>query len=184
VLARPWARVVLFGVFAEGFAMFGAFSYIGADLHHRFSLGFGSVGLIMGAYGLGGMIYAWSARRLLARLGERGLVAMGAILIAGGYGALVLAPVPAFAFAAILVLGLGYWSLHNTLQTNATQMAPEQRGTALSMFASCFFMGQSLGVALAAPVVDGFGPAPVYLVGAALLVAAAVWFRGRLAWRM
>lgn len=38
--------------------------------------------------------------------------------------------------------------MHNTLQINATQMAPERRGTAVAAFASSFFLGQSVGVAV------------------------------------
>ena len=135
------------------------------------------------AYGLGGVSYAWSARRLVDRLGERGLVGLGAILIACGYGALALAPVPAAAFAAILCLGGGYWMVHNTLQTNATQMAPEARGTGMSLFASCFFMGQSLGVALAALLIDWKGPKPVYVAAAVVLIAVSVWLRHQMARR-
>lgn len=36
----------------------------------------------------------------------------------------------------ILMHGIGYYMLHNTLQTNATQLAPEVRGTAVSLFAA------------------------------------------------
>ena len=134
--------------------------------------------------GTGGIVYAWSARRLVARWGERGLVGIGAILAALAYGGLVLAPGPAAAFVAILCLGSGYWMLHNTLQTNATQMAPDARGVAMSMFASCFFMGQSLGVALGGLLIDWRGPEPVYLAGAIVLLAVGAWFRGQLARRI
>jgi MFS transporter, YNFM family, putative membrane transport protein len=184
IVARPWVRIVLFGVFAEGFGMFGAFAYIGADLHHRFGLGFGAVGMILAAYGTGGIIYAWSARRLVARLGERGLVGFGMVLIAVSYVALTLVSGPITAFAAILTLGAGYWMLHNTLQTHATQMAPEARGLAMSLFASCFFLGQSLGVALGAQLLDWKGTAPVYLSAAVILLATGIWFRAQLARRM
>ncbi|TFV92906.1 MFS transporter, partial [Oxalobacteraceae bacterium OM1] len=62
---------------------------------------------------------------------------------------------------------------HNTLQINATQMAPERRGTAVSAFASCFFLGVSSGVALAGVAVERYGTAPVIVAGGAgvLLVA-------------
>jgi len=49
---------------------------------------------------------------------------------------------------AVLVMGTGFYMLHNTLQTNATQMAPEKRGTAVSQFAFCLFVGQSVGAAV------------------------------------
>jgi hypothetical protein len=44
--------------------------------------------------------------------------------------------------------------LHNTLQVQATQMAPAARGTAVTLFASSLFFGQSTGVLLMAQSVD------------------------------
>lgn len=38
--------------------------------------------------------------------------------------------------------------LHNTLQINATQMAPERRGAAVAAFAASFFIGQYVGIAI------------------------------------
>ena len=46
--------------------------------------------------------------------------------------------------------------LHNTLQTNATQMTPEARGTAVAMFSSALYLGQIAGVAVAGAIVDRF----------------------------
>ena len=55
--------------------------------------------------------------------------------------------------------------LHNTLQINSTQMVPGARGSAVALFVSAFFLGQSTGVALAAWAVDAVGP--LWLFGAA-----------------
>ena len=70
--------------------------------------------------------------------------------------------------------------LHNTLQTNATQMSPEARGTAVALFSCSLYLGQTIGVALAAPVVDRVGAPPMFIVAAVLLPALAFWFAGRL----
>ena len=78
-------------------------------------------------------------------------------------------------FAACGLLGFGYYMLHNTLQTNATQMLPEARGTAVAGFSSALFLGQSAGVALAAPVVDRAGAVPVFVLTALLWPALAIW---------
>jgi predicted MFS family arabinose efflux permease len=59
-------------------------------------------------------------------------------------------------------------------------MAPESRGLAISLFAFCLFSGQSVGVALAAPVVDRYGARPVFLVASAVIVMVGFWFRRRL----
>ena len=49
---------------------------------------------------------------------------------------------------AVGLFGFGFYALHNTLQTNATQMAPEARGSAVSSFAFCLFLGQAAGVSV------------------------------------
>ena len=67
--------------------------------------------------------------------------------------AVALAPVWWWSVPACAVMGLGFYMMHNTLQTNATQMAPERRGTAVAAFACCFFLGQSVGVGAAGLVV-------------------------------
>jgi len=53
-----------------------------------------------------------------------------------------------------LSTGFGFYMLHNTRQTQATQMAPTSRGTAVTLFACLLFFGQSSGVLLMAQSVD------------------------------
>jgi predicted MFS family arabinose efflux permease len=77
-------------------------------------------------------------------------------------------------------LGFGYYMLHNTLQTNATQMLPEARGTAVAGFSSALFLGQSVGVALAAPFVGRAGAAHVFVLAGLLWPLLAVWVRIRI----
>jgi YNFM family putative membrane transporter len=183
LLRRPWVRVMLITVFAEAFAMYGSFAYVGADLHHRFGVSFGLVGVILCVYGAGALTYSLSARHLVRILGERGLVAAGGAVLAVCFTALAAAPSVHVAAPAIAVMGLGFYMLHNTLQTNATQMAPETRAIGVSLFALFLFLGQSLGVAAAAPVIDRWGASPVYLVAAAIIPATALWFRAQLRFR-
>ncbi len=93
-------------------------------------------------------------------------------------------PWPWLAVPAIALIGLGFYMLHNTLQTNATQMAPEARGLAMSLFAFMLFSGQSAGVALGAPVMDRYGGQPIFLSAAVIVIAIAFWFRRQLVARM
>jgi predicted MFS family arabinose efflux permease len=167
----------------EAFAMYGAFAYVGADLVHRLGASFTVAGFVLAVFGAGALSYSLSARRLLPRLGERGLVLLGGAIIAGAFTLLAVAPTIGFAIPAMILLGLGFYMFHNTLQTNATQMAPEARGLAVSLFAFFLFSGQSIGVALAAPFVDRFGAPPIYLAAAVLLPLTALWFRRRLTTR-
>ena len=172
LLAQPWVRIVVSTVFLEGMLMFGSIAFIPVHLQQHFALGPAAAGAMVGAYAVGGVLYALSARRFVARLGERGLAAGGGLVLAVGYLALVFAPVAWASVPGILLIGVGFYMLHNTLQVNATQMAPAARGSAVSLFALCLFGGQSVGVWLAGKVVDAYGTAPVFMavsVGLALL---------------
>jgi MFS transporter, YNFM family, putative membrane transport protein len=180
LLRQPWVRVVLISVFIEGMAMFGALAYVGADLHARFGLGLGMVGAFLAAFGAGALSFAVSASWLVPKLGQSGLAASGALILAAGYATLAATPTLWLAAPAIACLGLGFYMLHNTLQVNATQMAPAARGLSVSLFAFFLFTGQSLGVALGAPVVDRFGARPVFATAAIVLLSIAFWFRAQL----
>jgi predicted MFS family arabinose efflux permease len=67
--------------------------------------------------------------------------------------------------------------LHNTLQTEATQLAPEARGLSVSLFAIVLFTGQAVGVALAGWALDRWGGTPVFLVAGGGMLVIILWFR-------
>ena len=175
-----WARFVTLAVFFEGFIYFGAFTYIAADLHTRFGLSFSAAGLVIAGFGAGSILYAASVHRLIALLREKGLVVVGGLVAMFAFVALAATRRWEVAPLATLALGLGYYMLHNTLQTNATQMLPKARGTAVAGFSSALFLGQSAGVALAAPIVDRAGAPTVFILAAVLWLVLAVWIVRRL----
>jgi predicted MFS family arabinose efflux permease len=77
---------------------------------------------------------------------------------------------------AIVLIGLGFYMLHNTLQTNATQMTPEARGTAVGIFSAALYLGQTAGVAFGGVVFDRYTAVPVFLTAAVVLAATGAWF--------
>ncbi|HJV53992.1 MAG TPA: MFS transporter [Noviherbaspirillum sp.] len=180
VLARPWARVVLATVFLEGAFLYGAFAFIASHLHRAFGLALTGAGALVMLFGFGGLLFAIGSRLLVDRLGETGLSLWGGILIMASLLTVGLAPAWWWAVPGCFGCGLGFYMLHNTLQINATQMAPERRGAAVSAFASCFFLGQSVGVACAGWLVVRSGTAAVICIGAAGVLAVALNFRYRL----
>jgi predicted MFS family arabinose efflux permease len=159
VLRVPWARVVVATVFLEGVALFGSLAFIATHLHLTRGASLAMAGAIFAAFGAGGAMFATFARPILRRLGEVHLAALGTIVIAFSLLGIAWVPVLAVAPAGCFAAGLGFYMLHNTLQTNATQMAPERRGAAVALFASLFFLGQSVGVAVAGWLVVRFGTA-------------------------
>lgn len=171
VFGNRWARTVLTVAFLEGIIAWGAFTYVGADLHLRFGLSFTYVGLIVGAFAIGGLLYSLSVRRLVYWFGQTGLAAGGGLVLATAYLTLAFSTVWWLAPAAVLAIGLGFYMLHNTLQTNATQMTPEARGTAVAVFSSALYLGQMVGVALGSPVFDRYSGAPLFIAAAIGLAA-------------
>jgi predicted MFS family arabinose efflux permease len=62
------------------------------------------------------------------------------------------------------------------MQANATQMAPHARGTAVSLFASSLFLGQSLGVVLAASLIERIGTGAVIALGGVVMALEGLFF--------
>lgn len=180
---RPWVAIVLAAAFVEGLLFFGAYTFVGTYLWARFGLGLDLVGLIVAGFGVGGLLYSATALRLLPRLGETGLVAAGEALIAISFVVITISPAPLISAPATVLAGFSYYMLHNTLQTHATQMAPDARGLALATFASCLFLGQAAGVALGAAIYDNTGGAPLFLSAGALLLLLGLLLRKLLAIR-
>jgi MFS transporter, YNFM family, putative membrane transport protein len=174
-------RIMLLAAFLEGAFMFGAFAYVGADLHLRFGLNFALVGLVIGTFGIGGLIYAGFVRQLFARFGAIGLASYGSVTLGIAYVMLAVAPVWWVTPLSVTMVGLGFYMLHNTLQTNATQMAPHARATGVCLFSAALYIGQPVGISLVAPVIDRFGAPPIFFMAGILLPALGLWFAGRLA---
>lgn len=167
VLSVPWARVVLFTVFAEGASIFGVLAFLVTHLHQVHGIALSTAGQVVMLFGLGGLLFAVSAYYLVHRLGEVGLCRWGGLLVALSYILVAESGSWWWALPASFLSGLGFYMLHNTLQINATQMAPERRGAAVAAFAAAYFMGQSLGVALSGALIPSIGTSGVILLGAA-----------------
>lgn len=169
VLGTPWARVVLATVFFEGLLVFGTLAFAPSYLHARFGISLTAAGALVASYALGGLLYTLVAGHVLRRLGERGLALAGGLVLSAAFLCYWLGPQWLWSLPAGVLAGFGYYLLHATLQTNATQMVPAARGTAVAWFASCLFMGQAAGVALAGLVVDAAGAAMLFGMTALLL---------------
>ena len=183
VLGVRWAQVVLATVYLEGVLLFGALAFIPTHLHLVYGLPVTVAASIAMLYGVGGMAFAALSRILVHRLGEAGLAAGGAVLLGTCLAIIAIANVALVATLCCFVVGFGLYMLHNTLQVNATQMAPAERGSSLALFAACLFIGQSTGVTLAGYGADRFGTAPTILVEGLLVLALGLMFgavlRGR-----
>ena len=78
----------------------------------------------------------------------------------------------------MMVAGLSSYMLHNSRQTEATEIAPSARGSAVALFACGFFVGQGLGPPLFGALVDAAGfPATLFATAAGLVLLGQVVVR-------
>ncbi len=163
-------------VFLEGVVLFGPLAFLATHLHLAFDISLARAGSITMLFAAGGLLFVANSAALVRRLGEQGLARGGGLLLGLALAAAALAPVWWTAPLACTVLGVGFYMLHTTLQTNATQMAPAARGAAVSLFASAFFLGQTTGVGIASLLVERTGTAAVLGTGALSLLALGALF--------
>jgi predicted MFS family arabinose efflux permease len=180
VLGDPWVRIVVLTVFLEGGLFYGAFAFTGAYLKQRFDLSYLLIGGMLAGFGLGGVVYSLLVKWLLVRLGEKGFVRLGGALIFGCMSVLPLLPWWQATVPVFVITGFGFYMFHNTLQTRATEMAPQLRGTAIAVFAFCLFMGQAGGVAACGVAIRVLHYGWTFAISGACLALLGRWFSGRI----
>lgn len=148
VLGRPWAVFLILLAIAEGAVMLGFLTFLAPALE---ATGQSSAvaGVVVATYGVAVFVGMQLVKRLLAVTG-----ASASLLISVGGGLLLIAYLVASldqqvlnVLVASVLIGLAFAFLHSTLQTWATEVAPEARGTAVSFFVTCVFTGAALGTA-------------------------------------
>lgn len=171
ILARPRARPVYLAAFAEGGFVMGGTTYLGVLASQRLGFNDLQVGLLLAAYGIGMIVGGLTASRLRGHLGERPVAATGGMLQGLAWGLLLPALAwPVFA-AALLALGVGWSWLHIMLQTRATEILPEARAKAFSLFPLSFSLGGAVGTALIGRLVDaGLMPVAIVACGVGLVL--------------
>jgi predicted MFS family arabinose efflux permease len=173
-LGHPFARITLGSVFFGGLVMMGLMPYVAARLEQRGLGRLDEAGLVIGAYSIGGIIFTVLVGWLLKRLGRSGMVRVGGSCSLAGLCVFAWSPNWPVEALAFMLVGCGYFMVHNSLQVIGTDLAPNHRGAGVALFACVFFTGQGIG-----PIVYGvlfylFGPITPVLITAAVLFAIAM----------
>jgi MFS transporter, YNFM family, putative membrane transport protein len=162
--------------FFQGGVNISAMAFVPSFVHDHFSVSLTRASLVVVGYALGGLVYARAVKWLLARWQAAQIALMGGLLQAASFVGLVFVPAWAGALVVGLIGGLGSTMLHNTLQAQATRMAPHATGTAVASFAMTLFLGQALGVSTIAWFISKHGGmhAMIGLACASAVLAACV----------
>lgn len=169
VLGIGRARALMAFVFIEGVLVLGLPPYIAPLLEAAGAGGPTEAGLVLGGFAVGGIIYTVIVRWLLGVLGLRRMLTVAGFVVAGALAALAVSLPWGVEAAAMLVMGLGFYMMHNSFQTQMTEVAPDARASAVSMHAFFFFVGQALG-----PVVFGLLLAHLGRAGAMAVCATGI----------
>jgi predicted MFS family arabinose efflux permease len=156
-LARPWARFLVVFAIPEGAMILGFLVYLAPALE---STGQNSAvaGLVVAVYGAAVLTGTQVVKRVASRLPGWVPILIGGVMVIAGYLVATLGQqVPEILFAGVM-LGGCYAFLHTGLQSWATDVAPEARGTSTALFVTGAFTGAAVGSAAGA----GFAQAHDY----------------------
>ncbi|WP_120009780.1 MFS transporter [Teichococcus vastitatis] len=173
ILRNPAAQPLYGGVFLEGMFVFGPFPFLaallGADGHGTLR-----AGLAVAGFGMGGFGYTLLAPLLLRRLGQARMMRLAGLLVWGGMAVLGFSPLNLATGGGVLI-GLGFFMLHNSIQVRVTEVAPLARGSAVALHAFCYFLGQAAGPALFGATMSRLGSGITLALGGLAVFAISVW---------
>lgn len=157
ILKGRKARTLLPIVFVEGALFFGFVAFSAPYLSEARGLSPGEIGLVVAAYGVGGILFSLVVRPLLATLGPYGMILAGGLVAGAGAAAFSFAWALATYAALSGAIGFSFSLIHNNLQTRATELAPETRGSSVAIFACTLFIGNAMGPLVLKGFVLGVG---------------------------
>ncbi|MET7335513.1 MFS transporter [Nonomuraea sp. NPDC005650] len=153
VLGHGWALLVFGLAFVEGAIMLGAMPFLATALEHA---GYAAAvaGLAITAYGLGLWAFSKLVKRLSGSWPPPALMTVGGAQLCAGFAIVSVHVDLATVAVTALLLGGGWSFLHSSLQTWATSVVPEARGTTIAFFASALFVGSAVASWAAGPLAD------------------------------
>ena len=168
VFANPKSLLCFGVVFLEGTFFYGVTPYIAGLLEQARHGGAVEAGFVLGAFGLGGVLYSIVLPVLLRLMRRSSLMATGGVALTAGLVGLAL--VLPWRWLAILFAasGFGFMMLHNSIQAEVAELAPSARASAFAMHSFAFFLGQALGPIVTGLALGAWG-APALWVSAAIL---------------
>ena len=174
VWSRPAARRLFLLASVEGAVAFGAPPFLGAFLVEGYGFSYSRAGLVLGAAGLGALLYTRIAGRLVRRFGEKGLLAGGGIGLVVWLGAIAAAPPAPWLLPISFLGGLSLVCFHGVLQARGSEIAPESRATGMASFAFSLFVGQAIGAAIAGLALPSLGFQGLFAAATVVMAVLAV----------
>jgi predicted MFS family arabinose efflux permease len=174
ILRNPMAKYCYGAVAMEGCFIYGFLPYVAALLESR---GAGSVreaGFVVAGIGLGGLLFNLLLTSLQKSMDRAAMMRAGGLVIFAGHMAVAVAPSWPLETGAFALIGLGFYMLHTGIQTEATELAPEARGSAVALHAFSLFLGMAVGPVAYGWMIPAAGAAASFIGGGAVVLTAAL----------
>lgn len=173
ILSHPHARVCYPAVFLETTCLQGVFPYVSTFLRDMGVPSLSIAGLVLSGFAFGGLVYSSTVKRLLTIIRVQQMMLIGGILVfctllGTGWGMPWQAQ-----FAVFVVLGLGFFMTHASIQTFSTEISTDARAIAMSLHSSFVFLGQMMGPIVYGIGLSWLGKMPMLSVGATGFLAVA-----------
>ncbi len=177
----PRTQTCYSGVLFDGMAVTGIVPFVAVLLENTGEGGLREAGFVISGLACGGLFYTFTVRFLLPLVGGTyNMLRFGGALSAIGLAGFAHAGPWQQQMALFALTGWGFFMLHGSLQAQATDVAPNLRGTSVSMH-SCFFtLGTALGPALYAIGINTIGAKSSVLIGALVILIVGMFTAARL----
>jgi predicted MFS family arabinose efflux permease len=170
IFRDPRAKVCFGSVFFEAIIIHGMFPFVALLLLASGATRSSYAGIVIGAFGLGGILFSLSLPKLVGRVTERQMMLAGAVCAAAAFTLISLNMTWYLQVPVFLLFGIGFYMLHSCIQVHVTDLSQTARGSALSLHSASFYFGQAIGPIYYGYAFEHFGMAKPPLLGAAVIL--------------
>ncbi|NDW03743.1 MFS transporter [Jiella pacifica] len=165
----PARRAVALAFFVNGFGI-GSWAPEVPILAARLDIGEKTIGFLIVAFGLGGILTMPLIARAIGRLGSRPPMLLTHFFATFAFPALILAPDLAWAFVAIFLFGAMFAGMDAAMNANAISLERHMDRAIMSSSHGFWSVGGFVGAGAGGPIIAAFGPATHATVVAAVIL--------------
>ncbi|WP_458758191.1 MFS transporter [Afipia sp. TerB] len=181
IIHSPSIRVVLIRTLVTGIAGGSVLALMPLVARDLLSGGAQTFGIMLGAFGMGGVLGALNVASIRRFLGAEAAVRYCALAMGAAIAVMALSHMPAVTAAALVIAGVG-WLISITLFNISVQLATPRwvAGRALAAYQAAIAGGVAIGSWLWGDVADIVGVANALLIAGAAMIASpllAIWLK-------
>jgi predicted MFS family arabinose efflux permease len=175
------AVLVLTLAFTEGAVLLGVLTLLPSAVEATGSAA-SVAGAVTAVYGVAVLVFASMVGRLSRRTHPSRLIALGAAAALAACAVLTVSREPGVAVVVSVLLGLAWAAMHSSLQTWATEVAPDARAAVVSLFAGSLFVGSAAAAVVVAGLAEAGRYSEIFLLAGLVTIPlglGASWGRAR-----